>query len=622
MTLLKDIFSICSRQKIRVLMFLSLPACFFIATWFTDEVPVTITVDPSVVSVGEQVTLTCQLAPSIPSNTSVFWYKEEKGRDAPLCSSSSLDGVVEQCQDGEKCRIKGRWERRRLLLIIQQVQIADGGVYVCVVSGNTVSQEAVTHLDVIAIGNKPALVKDQQEESLCRYTCNSKGWYPKPQVIWTTYGGGKKNMEIKSSVTWSEADLFVVKSIMTVPCDDVDVKCIVTLTKEKINQTGSLNEMIVQKPSTAHTCTYRSRIRGDYVNPKVILAISEVQGLYSLAKTSILEEKDNNFAIEFSLEMLCGQPPPSGLTANWETYLHFAQQSGNHDWVWILYLFCFIIVIGIVLQIFNSIIWHPFSDTEELRAKNESLEKENDELRAKNESLEKENEELRAKNAQLQKQIEELRTECVSVFQTSERKRPLVIEYLRNYLVIAVNVTLDADTAHPRLEVSEDGKSVTDTGVIRKVPSKEERFDSHTFLLAKEGYTSGMYYWEVDVGKKRNWNLGVAQETVTRKETVALSPKNGFWVIGLADGQEYWAHTDPWTRLTVSGRPQKIGIFLDISANKLSFFSVHQKKMLYTFTFVNHHSQNVKLFPFFSSGSSATKSDTEPLRIPLDLDDK
>lgn len=169
--------------------------------------------------------------------------------------------------------------------------------------------------------------------------------------------------------------------------------------------------------------------------------------------------------------------------------------------------------------------------------------------------------------------------------------------------------------------MSEDGKSVTDTGVIRKVPNKDERFDSHTFLLAKEGYRSGRHYWEVDVGKKRNWNLGVAQETVRRKETVALSPKNGFWVIGLADGQEYWALSDPWTRLMVSGRPQKIGIFLDISSKKLSFFSVHQKKLLYTFTFVNPHSRNVKLFPFFSTGSAATSSDTEPLRIAGGFDD-
>uniref|UniRef100_A0A803Y0S0 B30.2/SPRY domain-containing protein n=1 Tax=Meleagris gallopavo TaxID=9103 RepID=A0A803Y0S0_MELGA len=261
------------------------------------------------------------------------------------------------------------------------------------------------------------------------------------------------------------------------------------------------------------------------------------------------------------------------------------------------------------------------AEKEELRAKNETLKKENEELLkqgraqedAEKETLKKENEELRAKYAQCQEQIEEL----LKQGRAQEDAEKELLRAQRH----KVDVTLDADTAHPRLQVSEDGKSVTDTGVIRKVPSKEERFDSHTFLLAKEGYTSGRHYWEVDVGKKRNWNLGVARETVTRKETVALSPENGFWVIGLADGQEYWAHSDPWTRLTVSGRPQKIGIFLDISSKKLSFFSVHQKKLVYTFSFVNHHSQNVRLFPFFSTGSAATNSDTEPLRIAWGFDD-
>uniref|UniRef100_A0A8B9E156 B30.2/SPRY domain-containing protein n=1 Tax=Anser cygnoides TaxID=8845 RepID=A0A8B9E156_ANSCY len=190
----------------------------------------------------------------------------------------------------------------------------------------------------------------------------------------------------------------------------------------------------------------------------------------------------------------------------------------------------------------------------------------------------------------------------------------LALHYLTNDLIIAVDVTLDADTAHPRLRVSEDGKSVTDTGAIRRVSVKKKRFVYQAFVLAKEGYKSGTFYWEVDVGKRRNWILGVAQETVKRKEVV-LSPQNGFWAIALADGQDYWVHTDPWTRLTVSGRPQKIGIFLDISAKKLSFYSVHEKKALYTFTFDSDHSQDVKLFPFFSTGSTAIKADTEPLRI-------
>ncbi|NXW50597.1 TRI39 ligase, partial [Nyctiprogne leucopyga] len=177
------------------------------------------------------------------------------------------------------------------------------------------------------------------------------------------------------------------------------------------------------------------------------------------------------------------------------------------------------------------------------------------------------------------------------------------------------DVTLDADTAHPRLKISDDGKSVKDTGTIMKVPSKEKRFDSHTFVLAKEGYTSGRHYWEADVGKRRSWTLGIARESVTRKGTVTLSPKNGFWVIGFADGREYWAHTDPWTRLRVSGKLQKIGIFLDISAKQLLFYNVHKKTVLYAFTLGGDSNQEEKLFPFFSTGSAAAKPDDEPLKI-------
>ncbi|XP_068519866.1 uncharacterized protein [Anas acuta] len=184
-----------------------------------------------------------------------------------------------------------------------------------------------------------------------------------------------------------------------------------------------------------------------------------------------------------------------------------------------------------------------------------------------------------------------------------------------------VDVTLDADTAHPRLQVSKDGKSVIDAGAIRRVPSKKERFDSHTFVLAKEAYASGRLYWEVDVGKRRNWILGVAKKTVTRKGILVLSPQNGFWAIGVTNGRDYWAYTDPWTRLTVSGRPRKIGIFLDISAKKLLFYNVHQKNALYIFSFHNLCSQEMKLFPFFSTGPTATQVDTEPLQIAQGFDD-
>ncbi|XP_030400224.1 E3 ubiquitin-protein ligase TRIM39-like [Gopherus evgoodei] len=183
-------------------------------------------------------------------------------------------------------------------------------------------------------------------------------------------------------------------------------------------------------------------------------------------------------------------------------------------------------------------------------------------------------------------------------------------ELLKNYFHKEADVTLDPDTAHPRLEVSEGGKCVRDTGAVRNVPNNEKRFDSQMFVLASEGFASGKHYWEVDIGKKSNWELGVAREDVSRKGKITLSPKNGYWVIGLTDGKDYWACTDPWTRLTVSGKPSKIGMFLDMSAGKLSFYNVDGKFVFYTFT----DNFEEKLYFFFSTGSAVTR-DTEPLKI-------
>ncbi|XP_039428581.1 E3 ubiquitin-protein ligase TRIM58-like isoform X2 [Corvus cornix cornix] len=183
------------------------------------------------------------------------------------------------------------------------------------------------------------------------------------------------------------------------------------------------------------------------------------------------------------------------------------------------------------------------------------------------------------------------------------------------------DVTLDADTAHPRLEISADGQKVKDTGVIRHVPSNEKRFDSHLFVLAKEGYTSGKHYWEVSVGRRRSWALGIALESVTRKGPLTLCPQNGFWAIGLADGRDCWAYTDRWTRLNVSRNLHKIGIFLNIPAKKLRFYNVHTGATLYTFSIGDGSSQEGKFIPFLSTGPATSEHEPEPLLIVQEFDD-
>ncbi|NXK40159.1 TRI27 protein, partial [Piprites chloris] len=177
-------------------------------------------------------------------------------------------------------------------------------------------------------------------------------------------------------------------------------------------------------------------------------------------------------------------------------------------------------------------------------------------------------------------------------------------------------VTLDADTAHPRLGISADGTRMTDTGVNRDRPSNKKSFDSHLSVLAKQGYRYGRHYWKVYVGRRRNWILGVARESVTRKGTLTLSPNSGFWVIGLADGRGYWAYTDPWTRLSVSRKLEFTGIFLDIPAQEVTFYdTLKGADAPFTFSIANGSSQGDEFIPFFSAGPDTLIPDRQPLLI-------
>ncbi|XP_034991934.1 butyrophilin subfamily 3 member A1-like [Zootoca vivipara] len=181
-----------------------------------------------------------------------------------------------------------------------------------------------------------------------------------------------------------------------------------------------------------------------------------------------------------------------------------------------------------------------------------------------------------------------------------------------------VDVILDPRTAHPKLQVSEDGKRVWNTGTVSKVSDWEERFDSHTFILAKHGFSKGKHYWEVEIGNNKTWDLGVASATASRKGEITLSPENGYWVIGCDNGKDYWAWTEQWTRQKVNGKLTKLGIFLDISAGSLSFYDVCSHRKLHTYKSLG----DGELYPFFSTGSATAELDSSPLRIlPLNLEE-
>ena len=87
-----------------------------------------------------------------------------------------------------------------------------------------------------------------------------------------------------------------------------------------------------------------------------------------------------------------------------------------------------------------------------------------------------------------------------------------------------VDVTLDPDTAHPKLILSEDGKQVHCGGVRKVLPDNPKRFTKYIFALTRQSFSSGRFYFEVQVKDKTEWCLGVARESIARKDRIKSDP--------------------------------------------------------------------------------------------------
>ncbi|XP_078073399.1 zinc-binding protein A33-like [Mustelus asterias] len=172
-------------------------------------------------------------------------------------------------------------------------------------------------------------------------------------------------------------------------------------------------------------------------------------------------------------------------------------------------------------------------------------------------------------------------------------------------------VTFDPNTAHPELLLSEDLSTVRNTEKWQQLPDNPERFDPCPCVLGSEGFTSGKHSWEVELGNKTEWSVGVAKESINRKGQITLNPDNGFWTMALWQGNEYWACEKSWKHLDLSVNPRKIRVCLDYEGGKVSFYNSDNKSHIYTFT----GTFTEKLYPYFSPEPTDGDKNTEPLKI-------
>lgn len=208
--------------------------------------------------------------------------------------------------------------------------------------------------------------------------------------------------------------------------------------------------------------------------------------------------------------------------------------------------------------------------------------------------------------------------------------------------VPTVSVTLDPQSASGYLQLSEDWKCVTYSGLYQGAYLYPQQFDCEPGVLGSKGFTWGKVYWEVEVEREgwsededegdeaeegeeeeeeeeagyrdgyEDWEtdedeeslgdeeeeaeeeeeeeevlesclVGVARDSVKRKGDLSLRPEDGVWALRLSSAG-IWANTSPEAELFPALRPRRVGIALDYEGGTVTFTNAESQELIYTFT--------------------------------------
>ncbi|XP_005998193.2 E3 ubiquitin-protein ligase TRIM69-like [Latimeria chalumnae] len=171
-------------------------------------------------------------------------------------------------------------------------------------------------------------------------------------------------------------------------------------------------------------------------------------------------------------------------------------------------------------------------------------------------------------------------------------------------------ITIDPRTANPFLIVSEDRTSLQFSLLPKNVSDNLEQFaiNSYCAALGSKGFISGRRYWEVKVGNKEEWMLGVIRESVDRKSMPYVTNKNGFYVIR----REKERICIPFiTNLPFPVNLSKIGVYLDYEGGQVAFYNTDDLSHIHTYTYTFTE----KMYPYFDVWWNSNRNTPEPLKL-------
>uniref|UniRef100_K7GEE4 B30.2/SPRY domain-containing protein n=1 Tax=Pelodiscus sinensis TaxID=13735 RepID=K7GEE4_PELSI len=172
----------------------------------------------------------------------------------------------------------------------------------------------------------------------------------------------------------------------------------------------------------------------------------------------------------------------------------------------------------------------------------------------------------------------------------------------------AVNITLDSDCKHSNLSLLDKNR------VVSKTESKVSR---EVIVIANEGFSERKQYWEVEVGDRPYWELGVLTQDMRdkmKKEKFEKLPEGRYWSLQFSGGQ-YNCHGKSDKIASDDDKCPVVGIFLDWEDEMITFYNV---ELSCPIEFIHLEFQG-KLYPFFNPGGDKQYLGVRPVNVSSPL---
>ncbi|XP_030622907.1 NACHT, LRR and PYD domains-containing protein 12-like [Chanos chanos] len=150
---------------------------------------------------------------------------------------------------------------------------------------------------------------------------------------------------------------------------------------------------------------------------------------------------------------------------------------------------------------------------------------------------------------------------------------------LRKY---ACQLTLDQDTAHKLLSLSEENRRVTATLIEQPYTYHPKRFKLGPQVLCREALTERCYF-EVERDGKRVF-IGVTYAVGRDEPPIGMDSKS-FSLVCERDEFIFWHNSKITAKVSPPPPSKRIGVYLDWAAGTLSFFSIFNEQRIFLHKF-------------------------------------